>query len=441
MQNLESLEQGIELIEKQVDEKLIEKGDIDKRQNWISEAISAVSGDENLELLLQAKLSKVESESLEVTEQIERYKEVVLKISNEMLEVQDHSLHSREVLEQLESIGADVNEGYELLHARQQSFDKCREQLLELCRKLEMNNPVPNMILSVPFEKKNENVIKNEVDEAKEELIAYMRDHNYSSADWDQFIQDPKCRLLICKIDRNFEFPPLLCEKTFSGVVNGKDISGEIDDHFDRTTPYSISTGFMEKFDSELMLKIADAQGYNKAPRIVNEKEFEQYAKASGYIGFRTLGKAEEDGNPAKYVDEFEHMDNIVYNPTNARAYGDGIYFVLNNKAEKGVLPDEDEVKCVKGSSAIYGGDDFKAQVKITFDPSIRIITEQDLEKEYRNAPNCSIFSDNINAYAAAKGYDVVLFPDVGFNYDYAVVLNRTKLIVQDGYELWGNQV
>lgn len=75
----------------------------------------------------------------------------------------------------------------------------------------------------------------------------------------------------------------------FSGIVNGNDISAIIDEHFDRVAPYSTATGFRDRFADELLLKIADAQGYNRAHRIVNENEFNQYAQASGYIGFERL--------------------------------------------------------------------------------------------------------------------------------------------------------
>ena len=98
-------------------------------------------------------------------------------------------------------------------------------------------------------------------------------------------------------------------KQSFGGVVNGNDISSLIGEQFNRTAPYSDATGFRTHFDNELTLKIADAQGYNKAPRIVNESVFNQYARESGFIGFRTLGKSDDEGNPAKYVDEFEHID------------------------------------------------------------------------------------------------------------------------------------
>ena len=230
---------------------------------------------------------------------------------------------------------------------------------------------------------------------------------------------------------------------SFSGVVNGNDISGLIGEQFNRTTPYSDATGFEDHFDNELTLMIADAQGYNKAPRIVDESVFNQYARESGFIGFRTLGRSDDEGNPAKYVEEFEHMDNIVYNPTDARVYGDGLYIALNRNAERGVFPNANEVASAKISSAEYGDYDFKAQVKMTFDPTTRMISENDLEIEFRNDPNRESFFDNRknppeynrNAYAAAKGYDVILLPNAGYRSDYAVVLNRTKLVVQDGYE------
>ena len=209
MSEQERFELGIEQIEKKVDEALKEKGDADQQQSRLYEALVAISGDEKLASLLQRKLSDAESRLDEVHEQIERYRDAVRKISNEMLEVHDKNLHSREVLEQLEVVGADVSDGYEVLHRRQLLFNKCREQLRELSEKLEMENPLPGMILSVSFDRKNENVRKGEVELAKEELLAYMRDHNYSPQDWDTFIQDAKCRMLVRKIDRNYKLPPM----------------------------------------------------------------------------------------------------------------------------------------------------------------------------------------------------------------------------------------
>ena len=209
MNDPELFESGIEQIEKQVEEKLAEKSDAGQRHISLSEALAALSGDAKLESLLRHKLSDAESALDEVNEQIGHYRDVVRKISDELLQVHERNLHSREVLEQLESIGADVGDGFDVLHARQLHFDKCREQLLELCEKLEMDDPLPNMILSVPFDKKSENRLKGDVEIAKEELLAYMRDHNYSPEDWDTFIQDPDCRRLIRKIDRNYKLPPI----------------------------------------------------------------------------------------------------------------------------------------------------------------------------------------------------------------------------------------
>ena len=213
MNDQERFELGIEQIEKKVDEALTEKGDADQRQSRLSEALAAVSGDEELASLLKRRLSDAESRLGEVNELIGHYRDVVRKISDEMLDVHDRNMRSREVLEQLEAAGADVGDGYEVLHRRQMLFSKCREQLRELSEKLEMDNPLPNMILSVSFDKKNENIIKGEVETAKEELITYMRDHNYSPQDWDTFIQDPACRMLIRKIDRNYKLPPMYMEE------------------------------------------------------------------------------------------------------------------------------------------------------------------------------------------------------------------------------------
>ena len=131
MNDQERFESGIEQIEKKVDEALIEKRDADQRQTHLSEALAAIEGDGKLASLLQRRLSDAESRLNEVEEQIRHYKDVVRRISDEMLALHDRNLHSREVLEQLESIGADVSDGYEVLHRRQLLFDKCREQLRE----------------------------------------------------------------------------------------------------------------------------------------------------------------------------------------------------------------------------------------------------------------------------------------------------------------------
>lgn len=213
MNDQERFESGIEQIEKKVDEALIEKRDADQRQTHLSEALAAIEGDGKLASLLQRRLSDAESRLNEVEEQIRHYKDVVRRISDEMLALHDRNLHSREVLEQLESIGADVSDGYEVLHRRQLLFDKCREQLREISEKLEMENPLPNLILSVSFDKKNAKIVKGEVDAAKEELLAYIRDHHYSPQDWDTFIQDAKCRMLVRKIDRNYKLPPMAMEE------------------------------------------------------------------------------------------------------------------------------------------------------------------------------------------------------------------------------------
>lgn len=223
----------------------------------------------------------------------------------------------------------------------------------------------------------------------------------------------------------------------FKGVVNGQNISNHIEDFIDTNAPSSQATGFVEHYSHERMLQIANAQGFNVAPKIVSKEDFNYYAEQSGIIGFRTLEEA-SDGDSAKYVIEFQYEDNILYNPSDYRMHGDGLYLTTTVNSMPGMLPEEKAINDAQDVSSRYG----KYVMKMTFTPDANFIDEGELHamfygglSEYEQE---NIYNNSPNAYAAALGFDAVVAKEAGGRNvcDYTVVLNRSKLVVQEGYEV-----
>lgn len=215
-------------------------------------------------------------------------------------------------------------------------------------------------------------------------------------------------------------------------VVSGTNISDKANGLKCETNVPAGASGFSFAYNVEIMLQVAEVQHFNKAPRVVSCNEFDNYAEKSGIIGYRTVGVDENSSNPQNFVYEFQYCDNILYNPSRYRQYGDGIYIVATPKKPEGKL-DYESMRKASEESAGYGA----YQMKMTFDESTRFIDGIDLNvifsglsyeerQKYCNKPN---------VYAAALGYDAIINKNVGADCDYIVVLNRTKLIVKEGYE------
>lgn len=223
----------------------------------------------------------------------------------------------------------------------------------------------------------------------------------------------------------------------FKGTVNGQNISNHIEEFINTPAPNSQATGFAEHFGHERMLQIANAQGFNVAPRIVSADEFNHYAEQSGIVGFRTLEEA-SDGDSEKYVREFQYEDNILYNPSDYRMHGDGLYLTSTVNSTPGILPGEKAINDAQDVSSRYG----KYVMKMTFTPDTNFIDEDELHamfygglSEYEQE---NVYNNSPNAYATALGIDAVVAREAGGRNvcDYTVVLNRSKLVVQEGYEV-----
>lgn len=219
------------------------------------------------------------------------------------------------------------------------------------------------------------------------------------------------------------------------GVVNGRDISSTIGKMKKEPVPISKSTGFADHFGSEIILQLANIQGYNAAPRVVSADEFESFVRQSGVVGFRTLEDS-PDGDPDKYVEEFQYEDNILYNPSDYRMHGDGIYLTTTMNAKLGEMPDDKDIYDARDVSSRYG----KYIMKMTFAPNTSFVEERELLTQFYGDLSEDIqerwYNNSPNAYAVARGYDAIVCKGAGYCCDYTIVLNRTKLIVQEGYEV-----
>lgn len=202
----------------------------------------------------------------------------------------------------------------------------------------------------------------------------------------------------------------------FGGIVEGKDITD--------------SFTCVSDPDKSWAQQIAEQQGIDGKPRLVDDAEFRKAATECGILAYRTWedfnGKAANE-----FKDELSHNDSILYNNEGKQVWGGGIYVAATNNPKAGTLPTRGKrIQKAVQDSCSYGAEGKRATAVITFDKSMKIADGNKLNKEFwKRDDYLSKYNGDIGAYLASKGYDAARFmrsKDV----DYIVVYNRTKMIV-----------
>lgn len=208
-----------------------------------------------------------------------------------------------------------------------------------------------------------------------------------------------------------------------------------------------ISTAY--KYDSRKggssLDQVAEQQGYNGKPTLVKDKaEFSQAVKDSGIMAYRTI-KSGTDVATGKhktsdeFVNDLKNGDKFSHNGSGGQAYGAGIYIAGTSNPVKGRAPSRSATDSAKQDSKCYGNSTAKT-VAMTLHKDANIGDYNQLQSQYSRIPSSTRRSkygmnsnDGFAAFCASKGYDAVCAKGAGWNCDYIIVYNRTKLVIFDG--------
>ena len=207
----------------------------------------------------------------------------------------------------------------------------------------------------------------------------------------------------------------------FGGIVEGKDITD--------------SFTCVSDPDKSWAQQVAEQQGFNAKPRLVDDVEFIKAATESGIVGFRTWEDfAHEDtGRILKKASdckaEFHENDKIQYNAAGKQVWGGGIYLATTNNPKQGKLP-KTKIRDAMKDSLGYGEKGRRATAVVTLDKSAKIADGNKIMREFwRREDYLSKYNGDVGAYLASQGYDGAKFMR-SKKVDYVVVYNRTKLVV-----------
>lgn len=218
-------------------------------------------------------------------------------------------------------------------------------------------------------------------------------------------------------------------ENGFTGVVDGEDIS----DTWERRP---------DQFDFEIN-DIINAQGFDGNPRVVPAEEFDKAVNESNFIAQRVYSAPDQE-TLDEYRNSLYRGEWYVDCSAGGSAYGRGMYSVYNN----GTSITEYMEREMNGYRA-RRGIDFSYTETFTLVPNAKTITPNEIQElrnnyqkklmeEFKNrggwkseeainwASNRDIHGLDDGSVAALFGYDAILTHGID---DYAVVLNRTKII------------
>lgn len=208
--------------------------------------------------------------------------------------------------------------------------------------------------------------------------------------------------------------------------VDGKDIS--------KTFQYDQNKG-------SALDQVAEQQGFKGKPTLVKDSaEFSAAVKDSGFMAYRTWHKDTDvvtgkTKTAADFADDLKNADVFAHNGNGGQAYGSGIYIASTSNPVKGKAPSRTDTNAAKQDSSGYGyGDPNKKTVGMTLAKDAKIGDYNKLYSEWNNLTYTERmrFGYDEGAFYASKGYDAVRAVGAGWNCDYTVVYNRTKLIVYD---------
>lgn len=225
------------------------------------------------------------------------------------------------------------------------------------------------------------------------------------------------------------------------GQAKGKDIT----DSFEPTEEYYPSGAAVSVMD-----QVAEAQGFKGKPTVVPREVFDEAAKRTGVIAFRTFNDGEDIVSGKEVAEESDFAKQLMYgegkdfslNGNGPQAYGGGIYFATNKLSEttEGKTPDGFHARA---DSTKYGTSADPAVVTMTLSPTAHIGNYSDLRSRFYDETEevRNRFNMDIGAYAASIGYDGLRVQGAGSGCDYLTVFNRTALIISaDIEDLNGNK-
>ena len=183
--------------------------------------------------------------------------------------------------------------------------------------------------------------------------------------------------------------------------------------------------------------QVAEQQGFDKKPRVVDQKEFDAAVQKTGIIAYRTWDPA-TDTVTGKYVSakgfkkQFMEDDSIQAAGNGGRAYGGGTYIATNSNPRSGTTPSLQAMSAAKRDSQSYGTTGRSVTATITLDPSAKVADYNTVWKSFKRLPNSTKYryGHDVGAYAAAQGYDAMRAVGAGWGCDYVTIFNRTKAIV-----------
>lgn len=178
--------------------------------------------------------------------------------------------------------------------------------------------------------------------------------------------------------------------------------------------------------------QIAEAQGWNKAPTVTNDRDlFNKAAVQSGRVMMRTVngygGK-----NADQVCNETMTKSDTPLGGSGGKVYGSGMYMV--DTSIKGFNTPANRVAQGQQESGMYG----KKQMMATVHPNAKIATPSQAAKmasEYQKLSNAdkARFGYDQNAYIASKGYDGAKWHGDLDPTAYTTVFNKSALIFFGG--------
>lgn len=205
-----------------------------------------------------------------------------------------------------------------------------------------------------------------------------------------------------------------------------------------------------ERRSDQFVFEIEDvinAQGFDGVPRVVSQQEFDEAVKESNFIAQRVYSAPDQETLDA-YRASLYSGDWYVDCSSGGAAYGRGMYSVYSN----GTSVTEYMEREMNGYKARRGSD-YSYTETFTLAPGAKTITpeeiielrngyQKNLMEEFKKrggwkneeaiewASNHDIHSLDDGSVAALFGYDAIITHGID---DYAVILNRTKVIFLGG--------
>ncbi|HCJ37810.1 MAG TPA: hypothetical protein DHV37_05730 [Erysipelotrichaceae bacterium] len=272
----------------------------------------------------------------------------------------------------------------------------------------------------------------------KSKIIGFRKkDGTISYVDYDYSQDAPSLHDQEIASERNSRMTRQKVQKSsptssLQNVVNGKDLS----DTWTRRP---------DQFDFAIE-DVINAQGFDGLPKVVNAEEFDKAVQKNNFIAQRTYSAPDQE-TLDMYRDQLYHGEWYVDCSNGGCVYGKGMYSVYANNTEVTEYI-EQEMRRYSARRGI----DYNYIETFTLTPDARTVTPNEII-ELRQSYNKKLMAEfkerggwkssdamawaeehdisglDDGSFAALMGYDAILTHGID---DYAIVLNRTKLIIKE---------